>query len=360
MAIYPGAKKRLILKWNKVKITRWRRMNLHVAVSEASSLYGMFSRSNSACSHFYVAKDGTVEQYIDTAYRSASDMNGNDSTISVETQGGVRNPDGEPWTGAQVEALTKLWKWARDTHDIKNQVAKNTQTNENSAGLSWHRLGVEGDFAGRPGILSTSYKPGGIKYSSARGKICPGDAKILQIPGIWEAANGDVGDVKLAGKPSKPAPKPKPKPSKKDQSPSNLPDGSTTFPDNYADLPINGLFQLWEVGALQILLKNVIGGLNQRWDGKFEKLTITDTMTLMQRNGYYLKTPFAARGVKKGTPLKKDGEDGYWFWVEFQRMLGDDEGNRGKVYYDLNKYKVDGDPEAATNDAISLWLNDNN
>nr|WP_244652560.1 peptidoglycan recognition family protein [Glutamicibacter sp. FBE19] len=170
----------------------------------------MFSNSNSACSHFYVAKNGTVEQYINTAYRSASDMNGNDSTISVETAGGVTNPDGEPWTEAQVEALAKLWAWARDTHGIKNQVAKNTQTNENSAGLSWHRLGVEGNFAGRPGILATSYKPGGIKYSSARGKICPGDAKILQIPGIWERANGDIGEVKPVGKPSKPKPKPAP------------------------------------------------------------------------------------------------------------------------------------------------------
>lgn len=213
VAIYPGAKKRLIPKWNKVKIARHRRMNLHVAVHNGDSLFSMFSNSNSACSHFYVAKDGTVEQYIDTTYRSASDMHGNDSTISVETAGGVTNPDGEPWTSAQVDALVNLWKWARDTHGIKNQVAKNTQTNDNSAGLSWHRLGVEGNFAGRGGILENSFKPGGIKYSSARGKVCPGDAKILQIPGIWERANGDTGEVKPVGKPAKPV-KPNPAPSK--------------------------------------------------------------------------------------------------------------------------------------------------
>lgn len=213
MAIYPGAKKRLIPKWNQVKMTRYRRMNLHVAVSESSSIYSIFARKNATvCSHFYVAKDGTVEQYIDTTYRSASDLHGNDSTISVETQGGVRNPEGERWTAAQVEALMKLWRWARDTHDIKNQVAKNTQTNENSSGLSWHRLGVDGNFSGRKGILSTSWKPGGILYSKARGKICPGDAKILQIPGIWEAANGKVtAPAKLKPEATKPqASKPKP------------------------------------------------------------------------------------------------------------------------------------------------------
>lgn len=367
MAIYPGAKKRLIDKWNQVKITRHRRVNLHVAVSEAESLFGMFSRSNSACSHFYVAKDGTVEQYIDTKYRSAADLHGSDSTISVETQGGVRDPEGEPWTAAQVTALVALWKWARDAHDIKNQVAKNTQTNDNSAGLSWHRLGVEGNFAGRKGILAISYKPGGIKYSSARGKICPGDAKILQIPGIWEAANGTVKPAtpaKPAPKPdaSKPVAKPKPKPKVADQSPTNTPNGSTTFPENYADLTVNGNFKSWEIGALQILLHNVINGENKQWDGKFQKLTVTDFMTLLQRNGYYIKTPFAANGAKKGTPLNKDGGAGYWFWVEVQRMLGNDEKNRsnGKVYYDLNKFKLDGDPSGETYKGVQRWLNDNN
>lgn len=340
-------------------IARHRRMNLHVAVSERDSLYSMFSNSNSAASHFYVAKDGTVEQYIDTKYRSASDMSGNDSTISVETQGGLGNSsklNAEKWTDAQFNAIVKLWKWARDTHNIKNQVAKNTQTNDNSAGLSWHRLGVQGNFAGRKGILSTSYKLGGIKYSSAAGKECPGDAKILQIPAIWEAANGKVAEP---SKP-KPAPKPKPKPKVANQSPTNTPDGSTNFPENYVDLKINGNFLSWEVGALQILLNNVIDGENGRWDGKFEKLTITDTMTLMQRNGYYLKTPFAANGVAKGVPLDKDGKDGYWFWVEFQRMLGDDEGNRGKSYYNLKRFKLDGKPETETKKGIQRWLNDNN
>lgn len=367
MAIAPFAQKRLIPKWNQIPITRHRRVNIHVAVTNADSIYGMFSRSNSACSHFYVNLDGEIEQYIDTRYRSASDMRGNDSTISIENAGAA-NPktlNSEKLTAAQVVANAMLWAWLRDTHGITNKLAKNTQSNYNSAGLSWHRLGVQGNFNGRGGILESSYKSGGILYSSARGKECPGDAKILQIPGIFAMANGKTykqvrGDG--AAKPTAPA---KPKPVKRDvpdQSPSNLPNGSTTFPDNYVDLPINGLFQLWEVGALQILLNNVVSGRNKQWDGDFGKLTVYDTMTLLQRNGYYLQTPFAAKGLAKGTELDKDGVAGYWFWVEFQRMLGNDEKNRGngKVYYDLNKYKLDGDPGKATYDAVSRWLNDNN
>ncbi|MGH3651539.1 hypothetical protein [Glutamicibacter sp.] len=188
----------------------------------------------------------------------------------------------------------------------------------------------------------------------------------LHVEFSWSAARRDKDDTialwerelggKLTGKPVPVMSRPK----VKDQSPTNVPNGSTNFPDNYADLKINGNFLSCEVGALQILLENVVNGLNKQWDGKFEKLTITDTMTLMQRNGYYLKTPFAARGIKKGTPLKKDGDDGYWFWVEFQRMMADDLGHRGKVYYDTRKWRLDGKPLKETGKAIQRWLNDNN
>lgn len=223
MAIYPKAKKELISKWNQNRMTRYRRVNLHVAVSERQSIKDLFTGGANACSHFYVAKDGTVYQYIDTRYMSASDRSGNDSTISVETAGGLgssRVINAEKWTAAQMISLAELWAWCRDTHGIKNQVAKNTQTNENSEGLSWHRLGIQGNFKGRGEILETSYRPGGILYSGAFGKECPGDAKILQIPTIFKNANGKKyneikgGEVKPQT-PSKPTPvKPKPNNSK--------------------------------------------------------------------------------------------------------------------------------------------------
>lgn len=302
MAICPFAEQQLIPKWNKVKITRYRRMNLHVAVSEAQSIHSVFKNSNAACSHFYVAKDGTIYQYIDTKYRSASDMNGNDSTISVETQGGVHDPDGEPWTAAQLIALAMLWAWARDTHKIKNQVAKNTQTNDNSSGLSWHRLGVQGNFANRKGILSTSYKPGGILYSKAFGKICPGDAKILQIPGIWETANGKSwneigkGNVKPAGD-SKPAAKPsKPK---------------------------------LDTGA---------------WPGK--PLPVTDKHTTQSHNAWVvLMAAIGYEDKKLGLALQ------HWLSKHVDPRTG-----RG--YYDTRRFKLDGDFGSASVKALQRYLYD--
>lgn len=189
MAIYPGAVKRLIPKHNRVAITRYRRVNLHVAVSNADSIHSHFSQADT-CSHFYVRDSGVVEQYIDTKYMSKADLDGNDSTISIETEGGVSNVNGEKWTDAQVRAIAALWKWLRDTHKIKNQIAKGTYSNDASAGLSWHRLGIKGNFEGRPGLAKLEY--GGIYYSKSMGKECPGDAKINQIPEIFALANASA------------------------------------------------------------------------------------------------------------------------------------------------------------------------
>ena len=327
MAIYPGAVQQLIPKWNKVKIKRHRRMNLHVAVSNAQSIHGIFARSNSACSHFYVAFDGTVYQYIDTRFRSASDMNGNDSTISVETAGGVTNADGQPWTDEQFDALVKLWTWARDTHGIKNQVAKNTQTNDNSAGLSWHRLGVQGNFDDRPGILGISYKPGGIRYSSARGKVCPGDAKILQIPKIWAAANGERAEIKPTGNTSKPKAESKPKPKPKAE------------PTDYADLAVDGQFGKKTISALQIVMR-AIKKYHRAVDGKFGKYTVIAVQKWLADHRLY------HRAI--------DGKFGKYTVIALQEFLAD------RDFLDTDKWLIDGDFGPATVGALQAYLNSQN
>lgn len=203
MAWMPGAIHKPIARHNKRARNTVNRVNLHVAVSEAASLYGFFSGAT-ACSHFYVRKDGTIEQYIDTAFYSAADMEGNDATISVETQGGVTNANGEPWTGPQVDALIRIWQWARDTHQLFNKVATSSRKNDESKGLSYHRLGID------PWRAS-----GGMRYSSSRGKICPGEAKIAQIHALFAAASG--GAAPAGGAPH-PVPVPPPAPTPTDPS----------------------------------------------------------------------------------------------------------------------------------------------
>lgn len=137
----------------------------------------------------------------------------------------------------------------------------------------------------------------------------------------------------------------------KDQSPDNVPNGSTTFPTDYADLNINGNFLSWEHGAIQILMSQLGYHENKQWDGRIGRLGYKDLQNWLQDVGYYKVTPFAAKGVRKGVPLKVDGDDGYWFWVEFQRYLKD------RKFY---KGIIDGKPGSMTYEAIQRWLNDNN
>lgn len=200
MAIYPGAVKKLVPRTFK-RATERNRINLHTAVTNASSLYGMFSKAGAACSHFYVREDGTVEQYIDTDRYSAADLEGNDATISIETWDGYTGRPGwqpPPWTPKQVAALVALCRWICATHDIPVRIAQDAKVGASSRGISWHRLGVDGAFPRLPDPRAGRLqRGGGMHYSSAVGKVCPGDARIAQIPGIVAAINP-------------PAPKPKP------------------------------------------------------------------------------------------------------------------------------------------------------
>lgn len=173
------------------------RVSLHVAVSEASSLHSYFSAPGRPSSHFYVRRDGTVEQYVDTDARAEADLEGNDATISVETQGGVSDPQGEPWTDQQVEALAQLVAWAIAAHGIAARLATDSRVGDSSKGLSWHRLGID------PWRVA-----GGMHYSSSRGKVCPGDAKIAQIPAILTRALAILGQPGPAPTSAPPAPTP--------------------------------------------------------------------------------------------------------------------------------------------------------
>lgn len=177
------------------------RINLHTAVSNALSLQGFFNKAGRTASHFYVRADGVVEQYVDTRYRAACDLEGNPDTISIETWDGYPNgwrnsSDVPAWTPAQVKAITGLIQWIWRTHgSIPRKRATSNARNSESHGLSYHRLGV-------PGYMRYST---GLRYSSSRGKVCPGDRRIAQIPGIYQAA---VSGAASGGNPA-PAPTPK-------------------------------------------------------------------------------------------------------------------------------------------------------
>lgn len=194
MARFPGAIwKPITASKPRRALTVHNRMNLHVAVSEAASQYGYFNQDWEydgagnvtrfiPDSHFYVRRDGIVEQYKDTELQAFADGEGNDATISVETQG----MGGGTWTPEQRESLSELFAWAVKTHGIPAKLATNSFAGSSSSrGLSWHRLGIDGNFPALPSILAgREERGGGLHYSSSRGKECPGDDRIPQVPSI--------------------------------------------------------------------------------------------------------------------------------------------------------------------------------
>jgi len=213
MALYPGAKVTLLSRkyagYNA--LVAHNRMNLHVAVSLASTLFGFFNRAYRPSSHFYVLKSGKVLQYVDTSRAAEADLEGNNATHSVETQGGVIKPQSEPWTAAQVESLAQLYAWDHKTHGLLLRLATDSKLGASSKGLSWHRLGIDGNFPSTGILRGRLQRGGGMRYSNSRGKVCPGDAKIRQIPGILaRAAQIAGGAIPVENPVTPPPPAPKP------------------------------------------------------------------------------------------------------------------------------------------------------
>lgn len=181
------------------------RVNYHVAVSEALSLYGFFSGA-AVCSTFYVRKDGTIEQYLSLTNYSGADYQGNDATVSVETQGGVHDAQNEPWTDAQLRSLALIAVFVHRQLGIPLDLAVSSKIGPESRGISWHRLGINGNFPALPSILAgRQQRGGGMLYSTKTGKICPGNAKIQQIPQIRALALNILGGVTVPSPPLPPA-----------------------------------------------------------------------------------------------------------------------------------------------------------
>ena len=200
MAWYPDAIKRDIRRGRYAHTPV--RFVLHTAVVNASELKPGASGS---FWHFYVGPTGTVYQYVDTAMRAGAETYpGSVGSISVETWDGYRvdanrrpipldaygvtgwrsTSDIPAWTGAQVASLVKLWAWLRKTHPtIPNRLATTSKDDGTSRGLAYHRLGVK--------LRATDKlsQTGGVVWSSAAGKVCPGARRMAQIPGIHALSN---------------------------------------------------------------------------------------------------------------------------------------------------------------------------
>ncbi len=168
MALCPFAVKKLIPPGASDPRITPRIMILHVDAGNAESLFEYFrDRSGGVESHFFVRKDGVLEQYRDTDWQADANNLANDFAISVETQG---FGDGE-WTEEQLDTLKRLSRWVHEVHSIPFQVTPTW----NGRGFGYHvQFGAPGPW-------------------TPVAKSCPGKLRVNQFNNIiapWLNAGG--------------------------------------------------------------------------------------------------------------------------------------------------------------------------
>lgn len=154
---------------------------LHVTASTLPSQFAWFNNpASEASSHLHIALDGTVEQYVDLDKIAWTSGEGSARTIGIETAGTASGS----WTKAQLDALEKALAWLCKRYQVPVRLMTSSRAGER--GIGWHRLGIDGNFPASGLLAGRLQRGGGERWSKSRGKVCPGDARIRQIPALVE------------------------------------------------------------------------------------------------------------------------------------------------------------------------------
>lgn len=149
--------------------------------TDHGSLYGWFSRpGNTICSHFQVAADGRVEQYVNTDQQAYAQYAGNAFAVSVETED-AGHPE-RPWTDEQCTAIIKLARWLK--------VPAKISPDGKGGGIGWHSLYADWN-------RSHHNCPGSARIKQIHDVILPGLAGSTgprHPPHHGHPSNGKPGD----------------------------------------------------------------------------------------------------------------------------------------------------------------------
>src|SRR6266498_4241648 len=182
MAVRPGVEFGPVVGDGDPRMKRWDVVCLHTIVGNPPA----------PAAHFSTRADGHIFQSRDTKFQSAANLDGNHRVIAIENDdlgpefGMWDTKDGHAvpaFTPQQVEAIARICAWAHETHGIP--LAACPDSKPGSRGIGYHRLGIPGNFQtfGFRGIA-----PGGEVWTKSFGKVCPGDARIAQLPQIIKRA----------------------------------------------------------------------------------------------------------------------------------------------------------------------------
>lgn len=178
MRKYPVGKFRQISR-NYTKKKRKRTLGIvyHSTASKtATSMFGWFNNPSAfASSQFHTANNGDVEQYMDADLIAWTHGAANGEYIGIETQG-----DGKtPWTAAQMKSNIRLGAWLCRKYGIP--AVEMQSSKPGTKGIGSHRLGVNGNFPKTGVLRGRLQRGGGNVWSSAYGKVCPGDSRVKQM-----------------------------------------------------------------------------------------------------------------------------------------------------------------------------------
>lgn len=262
---YPGALQRpLPVKRHSGRRGRTDGVILHVTAGGATSPFNTFRRIK-ASSVFWVGYEGQVEQYMDADLADWSSGAGSRRFIGIETASPV---DGAgAWNPAQLNALTALIAWLWREYKFPLNVV--TSSRAGVRGIGWHRLGVPATYWQKARRVSQT---GGALWSSAVGKICPGDERIKQVPAL-------VAGVARALNTPAPAPTPVA---------GSVPAAKPTRPSDYLPLLVDGVAGSRTVTEHQRALNRA--GLYGGWiDGDYGPLTVKAWQTYLARRGRWYR-----------------------------------------------------------------------
>lgn len=176
MARYPDAQWRPLGPQAEPRLHRKHIIVLHTMVGSLDGTDSYFRQNgySGVESHFGVGNEGTVYQWQNTTHQADAQGEGNDNCISIETADtgpgfrGWSGSDVPAWTEAQLDAIADLVDWLCRTHNIPRRLIPDS--GDRRKGIGYHRQGVD-----------PWREAGAETWSSAYGKVCPGDRRIHQI-----------------------------------------------------------------------------------------------------------------------------------------------------------------------------------
>ncbi len=145
---------------------------VHTAVDGNVNIPAYFRRRDVFVeSHFWITRSGRITQLMDTHRQADANYRANYSAISIETEDDG-DPEGNPWTYAQIQSLVRVIRWAASTHGIPIKRCRSST----APGVGWHSM-----WSYPTDPINLRGRPVPSPWTTALGKTCPGRTRIHQL-----------------------------------------------------------------------------------------------------------------------------------------------------------------------------------